>query len=104
LVVADFPTIDVPHGGTGDTTLAAHGVLVGNGTSPVNVTTPGTAGQVLTSNGASADPTFQSPAVPSPVVEINGAGTAIDKQFYMNGVTDGAAVWAVSINGTPDGG
>lgn len=52
--------LPVVNGGTGDATLALHGVLIGNGTSPVNVTTPGTAGQALVSNGASADPTFQS--------------------------------------------
>lgn len=46
-------------GGTGATTLTAHGVVLGNGTSAVGVTGPGTSGQVLTSNGASADPTFQ---------------------------------------------
>lgn len=45
-------------GGTGAATLTAHGVLVGEGTGPVVVTAPGTAGQVLTSNGAAADPTF----------------------------------------------
>lgn len=57
-IALDTP-VTVPHGGTGDTSLAAHGVLIGAGTSPVNVTGAGTAGQVLTSNGASADPTFQ---------------------------------------------
>lgn len=46
-------------GGTGATTLSAHGVLIGNGTSAVAVTGAGTAGQALLSNGASADPTFQ---------------------------------------------
>lgn len=55
-------TNDVAHGGTAVTTLAAHGVLLGNGTSPVIVTSTGTAGQVLTSNGPSADPTYQASA------------------------------------------
>lgn len=59
VVVADLPTVDVPHGGTGVATLAAHGVVVGNGTGVVAVTGAGTAGQLFTSNGASADPTFQ---------------------------------------------
>ncbi len=52
-------TLPVARGGTGDTTLAAHGVLIGNGTSAVSVTATGTAAQVLTSGGASADPTWQ---------------------------------------------
>ncbi len=51
--------LPVAQGGTGDTTLTSHGVLIGAGTSPVAVTTAGTAGYVLMSNGASADPTFQ---------------------------------------------
>lgn len=51
--------VTVPDGGTGVTTLANHGVVIGQGSSAVHVTGAGTAGQVLTSNGASADPTFQ---------------------------------------------
>lgn len=55
-------TLPVGNGGTGQTTLAVHGVVVGNAASGVNVTGTGTSGQVLTSNGASADPTFQTPS------------------------------------------
>ena len=51
--------ITVANGGTGATTFTDGGVLIGNGTSAVQVTSAGTAGQVLTSNGASVDPTFQ---------------------------------------------
>ena len=51
--------LPVANGGTGQSTLAAHGVVLGNGTSGVSVTGTGTSGQVLTSNGLSADPTFQ---------------------------------------------
>lgn len=54
--------LTVANGGTGNATLTAHGVLIGEGTSAVAVTGAGTSGQVLTSNGASADPTFQTPA------------------------------------------
>ena len=53
-----FP-VTVPLGGTGAATLTAHGVLVGEGAGAVVATSPGTAGQVLTSNGAAADPSFQ---------------------------------------------
>lgn len=52
--------LSAARGGTGAVTLAAHGVVIGNGTSAVAVTGAGTAGQALVSNGASADPTFQS--------------------------------------------
>jgi hypothetical protein len=50
--------VTADHGGTGQTSLAAHGVLVGAGTGAVSVTGPGTAGQVLVSGGAGADPAF----------------------------------------------
>jgi hypothetical protein len=56
---ASFGTIPVAGGGTGATTLTAHGVLVGNAAGAIAVTSAGTAGQVLTSNGPAADPTFQ---------------------------------------------
>lgn len=50
--------VTVPNGGTGDTSLTAHGVMIGAGTSAVAVTSAGTAGQALVSGGASADPAF----------------------------------------------
>lgn len=69
-------TTTVAKGGTGATTLAAHGVVIGNGTSAVAVTGAGTSGQVLTSNGASADPTFQTVAGTGTVTHSVGALTA----------------------------
>lgn len=57
IAVENTPLV-VAKGGTGDTTLTNHGVLLGQGTSAVAITTAGTAGQVLTSGGASADPAF----------------------------------------------
>lgn len=47
-------------GGTGNTSLLAHGVLVGEGTSAITAISVGTSGYVLTGNG-SADPSFQPP-------------------------------------------
>lgn len=41
------------------TTLTNHGVVIGKAGATLVATSAGTAGQVLTSNGASADPTFQ---------------------------------------------
>jgi len=51
-------TLPVANGGTGATSLTANNVLLGNGTSAVQVVAPGTAGNVLTSNGT----TWQSTA------------------------------------------
>ena len=50
--------IAVASGGTGAATFTADGVLYGNTTSAIGVTAVGTAGQVLTSNGAGNAPTF----------------------------------------------
>jgi hypothetical protein len=51
--------VSVPQGGTGAGTFTNHGVLLGQGTSTLAVTAAGTLGQCFTSNGASADPTWQ---------------------------------------------
>lgn len=74
LVAGDIPTLNqsttgtssnvtgivaVANGGTNVATLAAHGVLIGEGTSSVAVTGAGTAGQCFESNGAASDPSFQ---------------------------------------------
>jgi hypothetical protein len=108
-------SVPVNKGGTGAATLTAHGVVIGNGTSAVNVTGAGTAGQVLTSNGASADPTFQANgALPVPRTETGtGNITALalpsgsgDLVIYMNnaslatiqGIAAGAAAQRLTIH------
>jgi len=48
-------TLPVANGGTGATSLTAHGVVLGNGTSAANVSSAGTSGQPFLSGGASAD-------------------------------------------------
>jgi len=53
--------VPVVIGGTGDTTLTAHGVLLGEGTSAISATATGSAGQVLLSGGSSADPSYVTP-------------------------------------------
>lgn len=56
-------TLALGNGGTGGTSFTDGGVLLGNGSGAVQVTTAGTGGQVLTSNGAGVDPTFQAAPV-----------------------------------------
>jgi hypothetical protein len=53
-------TLPVGNGGTGQTSLTANNVLLGNGTSGVQAVAPSTSGNVLTSNGT----TWQSTALP----------------------------------------
>ena len=45
-------TLPVANGGTGQTALTANNVVLGNGTSAVQVVAPGTSGNLLTSNGS----------------------------------------------------
>lgn len=68
---------DVEHGGTGVASLTAYAPIFGGTTTtgPVQSGTVGTAGQVLTSNGAGALPTFQ--AVPA-------ASESIPQRFGTN--------------------
>ncbi len=51
-------TIAVAYGGTGQTALTAHYVLIGAGTSAVGLLAPGTSGYPLLSQGAAADPAY----------------------------------------------
>ena len=68
-------TLPVANGGTGATSLAANNVVLGNGTSAVQVVAPGTSGNILTSNGT----TWQS--------TTPAAGGAIDVQEFTSSGT-----------------
>lgn len=61
-------TLPVANGGTGATSLTSNNVLLGNGTSAVQVVAPGTSGNVLTSNGT----TWTSAAAASAVTGASG--------------------------------
>lgn len=82
--------VDVAQGGTGSTSLTANNVLLGNGTSALQVVAPGTNGNVLTSNGT----TWVSQAV--------GSVTAVNSiSFGSTGFTPSTATTgAVSVAGT----
>lgn len=67
--------------------LTAHGVLVGAGGSAIVATSAGTSGQVLTSNGVAADPTFQTPSVASG--DFVGPGSATDNAVVRFDATTG---------------
>jgi hypothetical protein len=55
-------TLAVANGGTGATSMTANNVILGNGTSAVQVVAPGAAGNVLTSSGGT---TWASTALPA---------------------------------------
>ena len=63
-VFGGVTAVPVANGGTGATTLTANAVLIGNGTSAVTAVAPGTAGNLLTSDGTA----WTSAAAPVSVV------------------------------------
>lgn len=73
------------NGGTGVATLTAHGVLIGEGTSNVAVTSAGLALQPLLSGGASADPSFNAMTLAQTLVD--GATPALDASLVPWWVT-----------------
>ena len=70
-------TLGVSNGGTGATTLTANNVLLGNGTSAVQVVAPGTSGNVLTSNG-----TTWTSSTPAAGVSLSVANTWTATQTF----------------------
>lgn len=66
----------VPEGGTGQASLADHGLLFGRGTAVVDSGTAGTAGQVLKSGGAGANGAYADDLVGIEFI-IDGGGVAI---------------------------
>jgi len=65
-------TLPVASGGTGAATLAANNVLLGNGTSAVQTVAPGTAGNVLSSNGTTWQSVAVSTLVPAATDTVSG--------------------------------
>jgi hypothetical protein len=97
-------TLGVANGGTGATTQTAYAVLCGGTTATgayQSIASVGTAAQVLTSNGAGALPTFQTPAaggtvIPSGTVMLF-AQTAAPTGFTKNTTTgDNSALRVVT--------
>jgi hypothetical protein len=74
-------TLAVANGGTGQTSLTANNVLLGNGTSGVQAVAPSTSGNVLTSDGSTW--VSQTPAS-APVTSVNGLTGAVS----MTGLND----------------
>jgi hypothetical protein len=98
-------TLPVGNGGTGASSLTANNVLLGNGTSALQVVAPGTSGNVLTSNGttwasstpaaafsASADNTFTGTQTFS--------GTSAKLAVVLNDAAEVATVSATAATGT----
>jgi hypothetical protein len=78
-------SVAVANGGTGATTLAANGVIYGNGTGAVGVTAVGTTGQVLVGNTGAA-PSFAALSS-SAVTSITGTANQITASASTGAVT-----------------
>lgn len=74
LTTAVTATLPVANGGTGQVSFTSHGVLIGNAGNALSVTAAGSAGQVLVSGGASADPTWTTATFP---VSATSVGTIL---------------------------
>lgn len=94
--------VSAANGGTGVSSPTAHTIPVNAGASAQNNTGTGTAGQVLTSNGASADPSFQlggmtlietlnPSSVSSIATTISWSGFTTIVIYYMNVITSAAS-------------
>ena len=77
--------LTVAQGGTGKNTLTAFLLLVGNVAGVIRQLAIGNAGQVLTSNGAGSDPSFQTPVSgfrQLANVTLTSAGLALDSGIF----------------------
>jgi hypothetical protein len=88
-ITATNGVISVASGGTGLTTLTANNVLLGNGTSALQVVAPSTAGNVLTSNGT----TWTSAAG-----GLSGSTTQLAKAWVNYNVSGGSSSVRGSFN------
>lgn len=94
-VLTTGAVVTVAQGGTGATSLTANNVLLGNGTSAVQVVAPGASGNLLTSNGT----TWTSAAPASSFVGFRG------QAFTSNGTfTIPTGITAVKITVVGGGG
>ena len=94
--------LSVPQRGTGDGSLTAHGLLVGNGTNPVNVTAVGTTGSVLIGQGGSADPIFSTaPTLYGALTTLQGIGTSSTEGIVLSNTataTSSVQQWSPRIH------
>lgn len=86
-------TIPVSQGGTGRTSVPAHYILIGKDERQLAATTPGSAGYILMSNGADADPAFKDQTNITKVGTITAGvwhGSAIPIAYGGTGQTNGS--------------
>lgn len=98
-------TLNVANGGTGATSLTANNVLLGNGTSALQVVAPGTNGNVLTSDGTTWQSTapaagFSTSADNTFTGTQSFTGTSAKLAVVLNDAAEVATVSATAATGT----
>jgi hypothetical protein len=99
-----FGTAVVAGGGTGAVTLTNRGVLIGQGTSAIVATVAGTAGQVLQSGGAGANPAYSTATYPSTatgtgtILRADGTNWVATSATYPNTVAQGDVIYGSATN------
>jgi hypothetical protein len=85
-------------------TYTAHGVLVGEGATSIHATSAGSAGQLLTSGGASADPTWTTATFPATagstgtILRSDGTNWVASTDTWPNTVVQGDVLIATGTN------
>lgn len=97
--------LPVANGGTGQTSLTSNNVILGNGTSAVQTVAPGTAGNVLTSNGTTWQSTtpaagFSTSADNTFTGTQNFAGTSSKLAMVVSDIAETTTVSATAASGT----
>ena len=98
-------TLPVGNGGTGSSTLTANNVLLGNGTSALQVVAPGSSGNLLTSNGTTWQSTtpataFSTSANNSFTGTQTFTGSSSATAIVLNDVAEVVTVSATAATGT----
>lgn len=96
-------TLSAANGGTGAATLTANNVLLGNGTSALQVVAPGTSGNLLTSNGStwqSTAPATNGTVTSVSVTPANGVSGSVATATTTPAITVTlGAITPTSVNG-----
>jgi hypothetical protein len=97
--------IPVASGGTGLQTLTANAVVIGNGTSNVAFVSPGTSGNVLTSDGTNWSSSLPSSLVASAVGDVpfstNGTSYAATQKIVLGTTVAATTGTSIDFTGIP---
>jgi hypothetical protein len=99
-LIKQAATVTVAQGGTGATSLTTNNVLLGNGTSALQVVAPGTTGNLLTSNGTTWESSAPAVTASSTTTFTNKTLTAPESTgaIYDNGSVRGNIVAVAALD------